>query len=182
VPNERERNWVLGLAALCALGLLAGWLRPTEKPPELADRGFLAPAPLAVVSPHPLQSEGKTTAVNFVDGVPVRPAGSAALDATGMLPHPLTAQHARIFRENNIISNLNGAMDVKDAAGMRRLLAQYRDEFPEDGHVLQDGYELIADCLAHPSAELRAKAQRYYDEELDSGVRRYIRRHCLEPE
>lgn len=135
-----------------------------------------------MAAPAHQQSEGETEPVNFVDGVPVHPAGSVEVDAKGMLPHPLTAQHARIFRENNIIGNLNGAMDVKDAAGMRRLLAQYRDEFPEDGHVLQDGYQLIADCLEHPSAELRAKAQRYYDEELDSGVRRYIRRHCLENE
>ena len=30
------------------------------------------------------------------------------------------------------------------------------------------------------SSETRAIAQHYYDEELASGLRRYIRRHCLE--
>lgn len=97
-----------------------------------------------------------------------------------MLPHPITPQHERIFHENNLIGDLNGAMDVKDAAGLRRLLAQYRDEYPEDAHVLQDGYELIANCLEQPGEATRAAAQRYYDEQLDSGLRRYIRRYCLE--
>lgn len=97
-----------------------------------------------------------------------------------MLPHPISPEHQRIFRENNLIGDLNGAMDVKDVAGLRKLLQQYREEYPEDAHVLQDGYELIANCLERPGPETRPIAQRYYDEELDSGLRRYIRRHCLE--
>ena len=114
------------------------------------------------------------------DGVPIRPAGSADIDARGMVPHPITPTHERIFHENNLIGDLNGAMDVKDAAGLRRLLQQYRDEYPEDAHVLQDGYELIANCLEQPGPETRSLAQRYYDDQLDSGLRRYVRRYCLE--
>ncbi len=116
------------------------------------------------------------------DGQPIYPAGSAAPpDPHGMAPHGLTPQHLRIYRENNLVGNLNGAMDVGDVAGLRRLLQQYREEYPEDAHVLQDGYEIIANCLEHPrSSRFREIAQRYYDEELDSGLRRYIRRHCLE--
>jgi hypothetical protein len=123
----------------------------------------------------------ETTPVDFTpDGVPIRPVGSAEVEAKGMVPHPITPQHQRIFRENNLIGDLNGAMDVEDAAGLRRLLKQYREEYPEDAHVLQDGYELIANCLERLGPETRAAAQRYYDEQLDSGLRRYIRRHCLE--
>ena len=130
--------------------------------------------------PEPLP-QPETAPVNFSpEGVPIRPAGSAEVNAEGMLPHPITPQHERIFHENNLIGELNGAMDVKDVAGLRRLLQQYRDEYPEDAHVLQLGYELIANCLERPGGETRAVAQRYYDEELDSGLRRYIRRHCLE--
>jgi hypothetical protein len=76
--------------------------------------------------------------------------------------------------------SLDGAVDVKDAAGIRRLLAAYREEYPEDEHLVQDGYALIADCLEHPSPAARAAAQRYYDTELASNIRRYVRRHCLE--
>ena len=33
---------------------------------------------------------------------------------------------------------------------MRRLLEQYRREYPEDDNMLQDGYAVIADCFEHP--------------------------------
>lgn len=114
------------------------------------------------------------------EAVPIRPAAADEVNAIGVQPHPITPEHQRIFRENNLIGDLNGAMDVGDVAGLRKLLQQYRTEYPEDAHVLQDGYELIANCLERLSPETRAIAQRYYDEELDSGLRRYIRRHCLE--
>jgi hypothetical protein len=112
--------------------------------------------------------------------VPIRPTGSEEENAIGAPSHPITPEHRRIFRENNLIGDLNGAMDVMDVAGLRRLLQQYREEYPEDAHVLQDGYALIADCLERPGPETRAVAQRYYDVERASGLRRYIRRHCLE--
>lgn len=97
-----------------------------------------------------------------------------------MLPHPITPQHERIYRENSLVSNLNGAMDVKDVDGMRALLKQYREEYPEDANVLQDGYAIIADCLERVGPDTRAAGQRYYDAERASSLRRYIRRHCLE--
>jgi hypothetical protein len=158
---------------------VAWWLlRPSPVVPDL-------PGPAAIVdAPRPANAPARppeTSPVNYSpDGIPIRPAGSAEVNAEGMLPHAITPQHERIFRENNLIGNLNGAMDVKDAAGLRALLKQYRDEYPEDAHVLQEGYELIANCLERPGAETRAVAQRYYDEQRDSGLRRYIRRHCLE--
>jgi hypothetical protein len=128
-----------------------------------------------------LRAAAESIAVDYSpDGTPIHPPGADHIDAQGMLPHPITPTHARIFRENNLIGDLNGAMDVKDVAGLRALLAQYRDQFPEDAHVLQDGYQLIADCQEHLTPELRATAQRYYDEQRDSGLRRYIRRYCLE--
>jgi hypothetical protein len=164
------------LAALILVALAWWALRPAATPPDLP-----GPALVARTAEPQRAPPQQTTPVDFTpDGVPIRPATSAVADAQGMVPHPITAQHARIFRENNLIGDLNGAMDVKDAAGLRRLLAQYRDEYPEDAHVLQDGYELIASCLENLTPETRARAQRYYDEQLDSGLRRYIRRHCLE--
>jgi hypothetical protein len=96
-------------------------------------------------------------------------------------PHPITEQHQRIFRENQLIGALDGAMDVRDGAGMRRLLQRYRQEYPDDPSALQSGYELIADCLEHPGPAARAAAQRYYDTERGSTLRRFVARHCLEP-
>lgn len=102
------------------------------------------------------------------------------MDTSGMAPHGHTPEHARIFRENNLVGDLNSAMDNENVPELRRLLQQYREEYPEDAHVLQDGYELIASCQDRLTPEKRAVAQRYYDEELGSGLRRYIRRYCLE--
>jgi hypothetical protein len=169
------------MAALLALGALAFWLlRPAPAAPEPSEPVAAAAAP-EPASPPAALAQPPTTPVNFSpDGVPIRPAGSAEVNAVGMLPHPITPEHERIFHENNLIGDLNGAMDVKDVAGLRKLLQQYRDEYPEDSHVMQDGYELIANCLERPGPETRAVAQRYYDQQLDSGLRRYIRRHCLE--
>jgi hypothetical protein len=176
----RSRRWSIGLASLLAAGALAWWLlRPSSVPPDLPGPAAVAnaaePSPRLAAAPQEL-----TNAKFSEDGVPIRPAGSVEVDAEGMRPHPITPQHERIFHENNLIGALNAAMEQKDVAELRIQLQRYRDEYPEDAHVLADGYELIANCLEHPGAETRAVAQRYYDEELDSGLRRYIRRHCLE--
>ena len=174
---ERGRRWGLGLGCVLATGALGWWLlRPAAVAPDVPGP---ATARAQESAPAP-QAEASTAPVSFYDNLPIRPAGSVAVNAQGMIPHPITPQHQRIFRENNLIGDLNGAMDAKDAAGLRALLRQYRDEYPEDAHVLQDGYELVANCLEHPGAETRAIAQRYYDEQRDSGLRRYIRRYCLE--
>jgi len=170
------------MAALLAAGVLAWWtLRPAAAPADLPGPGLAVREPEAA-APSP-QPQAETAPVTYYKGQPVRPAGSGDVEhAEGMLPHGITPTHERIYRENSLIANLNGAMDVKDVAGLRELLATYRDEYPEDEHVLADGYELIANCLERPGPETRAVAQRYYDEQRDSGLRRYIRRHCLEAE
>jgi len=174
---ERGRRWGLGLGCVLATGALGWWLlRPAAVAPDVPGP---ATARAQESAPAP-QAEASTAPVSFYDNLPIRPAGSVAVNAQGMIPHPITPQHQRIFHENNLIGDLNGAMDAKDAAGLRALLRQYRDEYPEDAHVLQDGYELVANCLEQPGAETRAIAQRYYDEQRDSGLRRYIRRYCLE--
>lgn len=160
------------------LVVVAWWLlREPSAAPEPVSPGL----PSAVAPPPPAAPSAPELAD---DDVPIKPAGASTVptpDSAGLMhPHPITPQHERIFAENNLIGGLNAAMDMKNTPELRRLLKQYREEYPEDAHVLQDGYELIANCQEHPSPELRAAAKRYYDEQLDSGLRRYIRRHCLE--
>jgi len=94
-------------------------------------------------------------------------------------PHPITKQHERIFRENNLIGQLNGAMDVGDFLAMRRFNAEYRKDYPEDDNRLQEGYDLVADCLEQRSPEIEARARRFWKQQRASTLRRYVRRYCL---
>src|SRR3954471_3984450 len=126
----RRRSWSIGLASVLATGVLAWWLlRPSATPPEL-------PGPVADVAqpslPSPPAQPEVSNASFSEDGVPIRPAGSLDVDAEGMRPHPITPQHQRIFRENDLIGALNAAMDQEDVAELRAQLKQYRDEYPED--------------------------------------------------
>jgi hypothetical protein len=70
-------------------------------------------------------------------------------------------------------------MDVGDFIGIRRLNAEYRKDYPEDGHLLQEGYDIIADCMEERTAERQARAKRFWQTERASQVRRYVRRYCL---
>jgi hypothetical protein len=108
------------------------------------------------------------------------PSSEALPGAEPRHPHPITPQHERIYRENALTFSLDGAVDAEDVPAIRRSLAIYRQEFPEDSLVLQGGYEVIANCLEKPGESTRAAAQRFYDTELASALRRHVRRHCLE--
>ncbi len=114
------------------------------------------------------------------DGVPIMGPGTSDSTADGPRhPHPITPAHRRLFRENALLAELNGAVDGSDAAGLRRLAERYRAEFPEDAQQLQAGYFLIADCLDGAGVDTRARAERYFAEERASLLRRYVQRHCL---
>jgi len=167
-------------AAVIAAAALYVWA--TRSSPQLTER---APTPITEsedrIHANTRPAAGPAQLELASDGIPIMPAGSAPTPSPEPRhPHPITAQHERIYRENNLTFALDGAVDVEDAPGIRRLLARYRDEFPEDSLVLQQGYAIIADCLEHPSSATRAAAQRFYDTELASALRRHVRRHCLE--
>ena len=171
----RRIDWRAGLVAML---LLLGWFTLRATRTTAASTRTAPPQALAEESPRGPASDATSEAAR---PLPLMPAGPTSAPVTAPHhPHPITATHQRIFRENNLLSALSGALDVRDAAGIRRLLAQYREEFPEDAHLVQDGYEVIANCLDQPSPNNQAAARRYYDEQLGSNIRRYVRRHCLE--
>jgi hypothetical protein len=103
----------------------------------------------------------------------------APLDAH---PHPITPEHQRIQQELRLVQGLNDALDLKDATGMRTLIAEYERHDPADENAMRAGYERIADCLEDPGDRTRAAARKYYDQERASTLRRYVRRVCLEPD
>ena len=102
-------------------------------------------------------------------------------EATGLAhPHPITPMHQRLYAENRLVGAIEGAIDGKDAAEIRRLLEQYRREYPEDDQEVQDGYALIADCMDHAGASARAAAERWLDAHNGSTAKRYVLRYCFD--
>jgi hypothetical protein len=188
-PHRSNRSFVIAGLAACALG---AWLvhrarqpdapaateevraetEPSEAPPAPPPRHRPPPPPPAAAPPP--RDEIITS-----DGLPIMPVRG---EATGPAhPHPITPRHLRIFAENRLIGGIEGAMEVKDTAGMRRLLEQYRREYPEDDYQLQDGYALIADCLDHRDDGTRAAAERWLDQHNGSGTKRFLVRYCIDP-
>ena len=181
----------MALLAVLGVGLwfAIGWGR-REPAGNDDDDALLAPASPARAPVAPTPAERKVPpdagAGRRATTQPVPPMVQAAnvdpLPADARQPHPITPAHIRIQRENNLIGALNGAMDAQDAAGMRKLVDEYRDEFPEDANDLQKGYEVIADCLDHPGAASSTAGQRYYDQARGSILRRFVARNCLLPQ
>jgi hypothetical protein len=140
----------------------------------------LPPPRPARAAPPPAAAEDEVTTS---DGLPIAPAHEGDPRPEGpMHPHPITPQHVRLYAENRLVGELSGAMDVKDAPGIRRLLEQYRREYPEDDNMLQDGYALIADCFEHPGPATREAAVRWIESHNGSILKRFVYRHCLEPQ
>lgn len=182
------KRWLLVVAGAAVAGLVA-WLvlrGPAEEatsraPADLAtapvaEERRLPPVPRTPPTPEtkPYKEEVVTS-----DGVPIAPPRG---DVVGQAhPHPITPQHERIYGENRFVGGIEGAMEVKDAKGMRRLLEQYRREYPEDDQELQDGYAVIADCIDRPGAGPRAAAARWLDAHNGSTAKRYVLRYCIEP-
>ena len=190
VPAAFPRRALVIRAGLAlVLGFALWWgFRDAEPPPPVAPLRasepapsappVLAPAAVTSAVPSPARSGAYETAN---DGIPIRGPGAIDdSDAELRHPHPITPAHERIFKENNMIGALNAAMDLGNVAELRRLNREYRDQYPEDSHLLQTGYDLIADCMERRTAATRVAAERFYDTQIASTLRRYVRIHCLE--
>jgi hypothetical protein len=176
---------VLAIGVLVLRGRKDDVATAEEPAPTSASTATTPPRPRTPVAARPsarADAGSKPKPLEYMaDGIPIMPAGPNDPHPDGPVhPHPITPEHRRLYRENALISGLHDAMDAGDAAAMRRLLKEYKAEYPEDDQKLQSGFELLADCLPHPSAETRTRAQRYWEEERASTVRRYVRRLCLE--
>ena len=168
------------MLVVIAVGMRARRNEPPAVASAPAERSE-APTPAPVHAPRPAATPTPTSTPTPT-GTEATSAGpaDAGTDAEELRPsHPLTPRHARIYRENNLIGAMEGAMDVRDGRGLRYLLQQYRSEFPEDPNELQEGYGIIANCLEHPGPDTTAAGQQYYDRERGSTLRKFIARYCL---
>jgi hypothetical protein len=168
--------FVAALMALVGLGSMSG-VAPALRGGTTAEQE----TPLRLSGAEPSASHSIEHELQYgSDGVPIAPRDPSVRVDGPVHPHPITPAHERIYRENNLVGALNLAVDLKDAPRIRELVAQYRAEYPEDDHRLQGGYAIIADCLDQPGEQTRARAQHFWETEIRSQTRRYVRRHCLE--
>jgi len=193
VDRSTSKRLVVVLAlVLSAIVVAAAWLASARRParhglPSVADDTVAVETPAPPATP-PLARDAKRPAASAApehlaaDGIGFMPQHDGDPRPPGPLhPHPISAQHQRIFAENRIAFALDDATDAKDVAVMKDLLAQYRRDFPEDQWQLQDGYAVIIECLDHPGAESRRAAERWLDQNNGSTVKRSVLRNCIEP-
>lgn len=179
--NENEKPALLGPIAVVVLLVVGALvvLSAEGSPKETPNVTEQTPA----TAPSPKLTPSMTPALEYAaDGIPFKPKDpSVSPDPEGpMHPHPHTPEHERIYRENNLFGAISGAMDRRDTRGMRELLAEYETDYPEDSHLLQQGFAVIADCIDHPGETSRAAARSYYKNNKASNIRRYVRRHCFD--
>jgi hypothetical protein len=170
----RALFWLAWIALGTALGVsLCQSRRP---PPEAASEPTATreTEPAALPSPAATPMRAAPTAV----APALEPSDSEPPEPVH--PHPITPKRIHIQRENQILQALNDAMDLNDGARLRQILNQYREEFPDDPNQLQEGYQIIANCLEHPGPDSTNVGHRYYDEERGSILRLFVARHCWE--
>lgn len=191
-PNGGRISAIAALLGLGGLGLYWAFADGAAPAPERPSRGSddsvsrRAPPEPRLRSTQPSANAPNRELEGLARGdEPAVASAVAARSAEHALeeprhPHPITAQHRRIFEENNRLGALSGAMDQGDFAALRRMNAEYREAYPEDDHDLQEAYDLIADCLEQRSSKAIEAARHFWQTHRASTLRRHVRRHCLE--
>jgi hypothetical protein len=97
-------------------------------------------------------------------------------------PHPITADHRRLYRDVDLLQAADDAISAQRFAEARALLAQHRRELPGMSVIEEEGLWLLTDCAELRNPQNVARVQAFYDEHSASTVRRRLRRACLEAE
>ena len=170
--RSRAQVVLLSVAALAlVLGATLISKRPSEKVaprPEVAAPAIEAvppaeaPAPAAVVAPPP------ETVTQPAAYDPHRHA------------HPITEEHLRMYREDDLLDGAWHALRKRDFVEARNLVSTHQFEYPDSRAHMDEGLLLLADCMQHPGPETKARAQVFYDTKTFSPMRRRLRRLCLE--
>lgn len=178
------RNWVLGLLALAVASAGAAWWALAPEPGPVL--------PTAVHAPTPRRSVPRSTpARRALD--PVLASRAAAFeefepsevteprDERGHAPHPITPQHLRNYRQTELLHDAWAAIKMHDFATGRQIVATHRTDYPGQWEDMNEGLEVVADCMQSPGPDTVARARRFYRERTASMMRKRIRRFCLEP-
>jgi hypothetical protein len=178
--TSRRRSWTTalliagGIAAVAVLWRVQGVSdsdRPRSEPAVASGPAGAAPQPQPQHVPEPTPAPMATP-----DDDSTEP---AAYDPTRHA-HPITAEHLRLYREDELLNGAWRSLRRRDFARARELVQTHQNEYPASKAHMDEGLLLLADCIEHPGAETRAKAQAFYDTKTFSPMRRRLRRLCLE--
>ncbi|HEU5074240.1 MAG TPA: hypothetical protein VFU02_08705 [Polyangiaceae bacterium] len=173
-----RRRGLGGAVALSSLAVVAILWQLHPPAGDLPARSPALPSPPRLIAAAAAPNE-LAPAPGLADEIPLMQAGPSDDAKHGPRhPHPITPTRLRIYRENNLIGAMNRAMDLGRHQELRKLNAQYRDEYPEDEHQLQRAYELVADCQEELTDERQAHAREFWKKYRSSQLRRFVRRHC----
>jgi hypothetical protein len=176
--TRRRRSLVLGALVAGAVALLAATREP--KAVEAA-RGHDRRAPGAPLARPPAPRIGRAELLRLLAAARTLPAQDRAHErpADG-LPHPLTPQHLRLYRDVDLLRAADAEIKAGRFDAARALIAQHRRELAGMSAPEEEGLLLLADCAEQRSAGNVARVQRFYDAHTDSMLRRRLRRACLE--
>jgi hypothetical protein len=117
------------------------------------------------------------TVTSLAPVLPVKPEASAAPVASAVSP-----EAERLEARRQLYETVDALVQASEFAKARRLLdedqARYGDDLAPPWHDLEQSYRLIADCLEHPSAKLRARARAFALVSEAASVKPRILRAC----
>jgi hypothetical protein len=108
------------------------------------------------------------------------PSTLASTVARDRHPHPITAEHRRLYRDADLIDGAAALLRKGSVAEARALLAQHRTEYSQREGSDNEGLALLADCIERRDAASIGHVRAFYDRYTHSMVRRQIRKQCLE--
>jgi hypothetical protein len=160
------------MLVVIAVGLIAIGLHSARREAAQARAGVAAEAIADVPAASVARSEPALTAVA------AQPASGPSNNPEW--PHPITAEHQRLYRDVDMLEAARGALRAHDFERARTILAQHRAEQHRAYDDMNEGLTLLTDCMQYPSSVTRERAQKFYSTQTQSMVRREIRRECLE--
>jgi hypothetical protein len=165
----RARTKLTAVLGACALALLAATLLPSRR--QARSERPATPATAAPDSaPLPPRKPASTSSA-------IALANTAAPDPHRH-PHPITAEHRRLYREADLLDGAAASLRKNDVAQARALLAQHGTEY--EARSDSEGLALLADCIEHRDTASLERARGFYDRNIHSMVRRQLRTQCLE--
>jgi hypothetical protein len=110
---------------------------------------------------------------------------SAAGVGSGAGPAASSPEAERLDARRQLYAEVDALLQASELEKARQLLdedvARYGDDLAPEWHDLEQSYRLIADCLEHPSAKLRVRAESFVLVSQASSLKPRILSACAKP-